>query len=179
MSGQIVAVCGAAGNVFKKTVYDAITLVEALGVEDDAHNGVTVQHLYLKNIDATAPNLRQVHLIQSELFDYLSETGFDVGPGDLGENVTTAGIALTDLPAGTRIHIGDACVELTGLRNPCKQIDGYQRGLTKAVTARNADGRAHLKFGVMGIVVGGGEIKPGAAISVELPPAPHSPLQPV
>jgi MOSC domain-containing protein YiiM len=179
MSGQIVAVSRAAGNVFKKPVCDAITLVEALGVEGDAHKGVTVQHLYLKNIDATAPNLRQVHLIQSELFDYLSETGFVVGPGDLGENVTTAGIALTDLPAGTRLHMGDACVELTGLRNPCKQIDGYQRGLTKAVTARNADGRAHLKFGVMGIVVAGGEIKPGAAISVERPPAPHRTLQPV
>jgi len=179
MSGQIVAVSRAAGNVFKKSVCDAITLVEALGVDGDAHSGVTVQHLYLKNIDATVPNLRQVHLIQSELFDYLSEAGFDVGPGDLGENVTTAGIAVTDLPAGTRLHMGDACVELTGLRNPCKQIDGYQRGLTKAVTARNADGRAHLKFGVMGIVVAGGEIKPGAVISVERPPAPHSPLQPV
>lgn len=179
MSGQIVAVSRAEGNVFKKPVCDAITLVKGLGVEGDAHNGVTVQHIYLKNKDATAPNLRQVHLIQSELFEYLRGKDFDVGPGDLGENVTTAGIALTDLPAGTRLHMGDACVELTGLRNPCKQIDGFQRGLTKAVTARNADGRAHLKFGVMGVVLAGGSIKPGGTISVEFPKNSEIPLQPV
>lgn len=179
MTGRIVAVSRAAGNVFAKPVCDAITLVEGLGVEGDAHNGVTVQHLYLKKKDASAPNLRQVHLIQSELFDFLSDKGFDVGPGELGENVTTAGVELTDLPAGTRLHLGDACVELTGLRNPCKQIDGFKRGLTKAVTARNADGRAHLKFGVMGIVVAGGTIKPGDTLSVELPSALVSILQPV
>ncbi|CAN0436151.1 unnamed protein product [Laminaria digitata] len=179
MSGQIIAVSRAAGNVFTKPVCDAITLVEGLGVEDDAHNGVTVQHLYLRNKDASAPNLRQVHLIQSELFAYLGESGFDVGPGDLGENVTTAGIELTDLPAGTRLHMGDACVALTGLRAPCKQIDGFQKGLTKAVTARNSDGRAHLKFGVMGVVLASGIVKPGGAISVELPREPVLPLQPV
>lgn len=179
MSGQIVAVSRAAGNVFTKPVCDAITLVEGLGVEGDAHKGVTVQHLYLKKKDASAPNLRQVHLIQSELFDELRDAGFDVGPGDLGENVTIAGIALTVLPAGTRLHMGDACVELTGLRNPCKQIDGFQKGLTKAVTAKNADGRAHLKFGVMGVVVAGGTIMPGGTVSVELPPDSQTPLQPV
>lgn len=179
MSGRIVAVSRAAGNVFTKPVCDAITLVEGLGVEGDAHKGVTVQHLYLKNKDASAPNLRQVHLIQSELFDFLSDKGFDVGPGNMGENITTAGIDLTDLPAGTRLRMGDACVELTGLRNPCKQIDGFQRGLTKAVTARNADGRAHLKFGVMAVVVAGGTVKPGETISVELPEVATAPLQPV
>lgn len=179
MTGQIVAVSRAAGNVFTKPVCDAITLVEGLGVEGDAHNGVSVQHLYLKNKDASAPNLRQVHLIQSELFDYLRSSGFDVGPGELGENVTTTGIALTDLPAGTRLHMGEACVELTGLRNPCKQIDGFQKGLTKAVTAKNDDGRAHLKFGVMGVVVAGGTVTPGDAISVEPPAGAQSPLQPV
>jgi MOSC domain-containing protein YiiM len=179
MSGQIVAVGCAAGNVFKKPVREAITLVEGLGVEGDAHNGVTVQHLFLKKKDASAPNLRQVHLIQSELFDYLGGSGFNIGPGDLGENITTSGISLTDLPAGTRLHVGQACIELTGLRNPCKQIDGFQRGLTKAVTAKNADGRAHLKFGVMGVVLAGGEIKSGDAISVALPESPHRLLQPV
>lgn len=179
MSGQIIAVSRAAGNVFTKPVCDAITLVEGLGVEDDAHNGVLVQHLYLKKKDASAPNLRQVHLIQSELFDDLRENGFDVGPGDLGENITTAGLELTKLPVGTRLRLGDACVELTGLRNPCKQIDGFQKGLTKAVTAKNADGRAHLKFGVMGVVLAGGTIKPGGAISVELPEGAQSALQPV
>lgn len=179
MTGQIVAVNRAAGNVFTKPVCDAITLVEGLGVEGDAHKGVTVQHLYLKNKDASAPNLRQVHLIQSELFDYLRADGFDVGPGALGENVTTAGVALTDLPTGTRLLMGEACVELTGLRNPCKQIDGFQKGLTKAVTAKNADGRAHLKFGVMGVVLAGGTIRPGGAIAVELPQGAQEPLQPV
>lgn len=179
MTGDIVAVSRAAGNVFSKPVCDAITLVEGLGVEGDAHKGVTVQHLYLKNKDASAPNLRQVHLIQSELFAYLADKGFAVGPGELGENVTTAGIALTELPAGTRLHMGDACVELTGLRNPCKQIDGFERGLTKAVTAMNADGRAHLKFGVMGVVLAGGTISPGAKISVEIPEESQGPLQPV
>lgn len=179
MSGQIIAVSRAAGNVFTKPVCDAITLVEGLGVENDAHNGVTVQHLYLKKKDASAPNLRQVHLIQSELFNYLRENGFDVGAGELGENITTSGLSLTDIPAGTRLNMGDACVELTGLRNPCKQIDGFQKGLTKAVTAKNADDRAHLKFGVMGVVLAGGTIKPGDAISLELPEAPHRALQPV
>ena len=179
MSGQVVVVGRAAGNAFKKPVSDAITLVKGLGVEGDAHNGVTVQHIYLKNKDATVPNLRQVHLIQSELFEYLRGKDFDVGPGDLGENVTTAGIALTDLPVGTRLHMGKTCVELTGLRKPCKQIDGFQRGLTKAVTAKNADGRAHLKFGVMGVVLAGGRLKPGDAITVEVPNGANAPLQPV
>lgn len=179
MPTTVVAVSRGAGNNFSKTLQDSIRLVEGLGVEGDAHSGELVQHLYLKKKDPTAPNLRQVHLIQAELFEYLSERGYAVGPGQIGENITTAGIDLTELPSGTRLRIGAAQIELTGLRTPCGQIDGFQKGLTKAVTDKNADGKAHLRFGVMGIILQGGEIWPGDEIIVDLPPVPHQTLQPV
>lgn len=179
MPGKVVAVSRGTGNNFSKPVQDRITLVEELGVEGDAHSGKTVQHLYLKKKDPAVPNLRQVHLVQAELFANLAENGYRVGPGDIGENITTEDIDLPGLPAGTQLQIGDARIEITGLRTPCGQIDGFQKGLTKAVTDKNADGKAYLRFAVMGIVATGGEIKPGDLISVFLPPLPHQSLQPV
>jgi MOSC domain-containing protein YiiM len=179
MSGHVIAVSRSARNSFSKPVENSITLVEGLGVADDAHNGELVQHLYLKKKDPTVPNLRQVHLVQTELFDDLSQKGFAVGPGDIGENITTREIDLPALPMGTRLMIGGACIEITGLRTPCGQIDGFQKGLTKAVTDKNADGKAFLRSAVMGVVVIGGEIGPGDAISVVLPEQPHRALQPV
>jgi MOSC domain-containing protein YiiM len=127
--------------------------------------------------DPSRPNLRQVHLIHAELFDELQEAGFSVCAGQMGENVTTRGIDLLSLPAGTRLLIGrTALVEITGLRNPCVQIDRFRKGLMKAVLDRDGDGNLVRKAGVMGIVVRGGEVRPGDAIRAELPPGPHRPL---
>ena len=154
-------------------------LVPGLGVEGDAHSGKTVQHLSRVRRDPTRPNLRQVHLIHSELHDELRGRGFEVMPGQMGENITTRGVDLLALPAGTRLRLGETAeVELTGLRNPCKQLDGIQPGLMAATLDRDGDGELVRKCGVMGIVVTGGEVRPGGVIAVELPAEQH-PLQPV
>lgn len=179
MPGKVVAVSRGAKNDFSKPEQTSITLIAGLGVDGDAHAGKTVQHLYLKKKNPDVPNLRQVHLVQAELFGDLAGRGYKIGPGNIGENITTEGIALPELPVGTELRIGDTRIGITGLRTPCGQIDGFRKGLTKAVTEKNADGRAYLRFGVMGVVIAGGQIKPGDEISVELPPLPHTRLQPV
>jgi len=158
----------------------SITLIEGLGVEGDVHNGVTVKHRGRMRKDPTQPNLRQVHLIHSELFEELRDNGFDVQPGLMGENVTTSDIDLLSQPTGTRLHIGEsAVVEITGLRNPCSQLDDLLPGLMKAVLGREENGDLIRKAGVMTIVISGGEIRPNDSILVELPTGEHSPLQPV
>ncbi|MDM0086240.1 MULTISPECIES: MOSC domain-containing protein [unclassified Variovorax] len=165
---------------FSKFTEPAIRLIAGLGVEDDAHAGTTVQHRSRVARNPGAPNLRQVHLIHAELFDELMAAGFAVWPGDLGENLTTQGIALLDLPTGTRLHIGsDAVVELTGLRNPCSQIDRFQRGLMAATLARDAQGELVRKAGVMAVVCQGGEVRAGDAIRIEMPAADARRLEPV
>ena len=157
-----------------------IRLLAGIGVEGDAHSGAQVQHLSRIARDAEQPNLRQVHLIHAELHDELAAGGFDVSPGQMGENVTTRGIDLLGLPAGARLRLGgEAVVEVTGLRNPCKQLDGIQPGLMAATLDRDDAGELVRKAGVMGVVVAGGEVRPGDAIRVELPPEPRNPLQPV
>jgi MOSC domain-containing protein YiiM len=163
-----------------KRPVDAIRLVAGLGVEGDAHAGARVRHRSRVRRDPTQPNLRQVHLIGGELHDELAAAGFAVGAGDMGENVTTRGVDLLALPTGARLALGDeAVVEVTGLRNPCTQLDGLQPGLMQAVLARGADGRLVRRAGVMAVVLTGGEVRAGAAIGVELPPGPHRPLEPV
>lgn len=170
MNGRLVAVARSADHEFTKPLVETIRLVAGLGVEGDAHLGVTVQHRSRVRADPTQPNLRQVHLIHSELFDELSEKGFAISAGELGENITTRGIALLDLPAGSRLGIGRECViEVTGLRNPCRQIEAYRPGLVAAVLGRDADGALVRKTGVMGIVIAGGEIREGDAIEVTFP----------
>jgi hypothetical protein len=167
-------------HAFSKPVREAIRLVAGLGIAGDAHCGRTVQHLSRIARDPSAPNLRQVHLIHAELHDELSLRGFRVSPGDMGENVTTRGIDLLGLPAGTKLTLGqEAVVQVTGLRNPCVQLDGFQHGLMKAVLERDADGAVVRKAGVMAIVVTGGHVTAGDRISVVYPPEPHTPLQPV
>jgi MOSC domain-containing protein YiiM len=149
-------------------------------VENDAHSGELVKHRSRARRDPTQPNLRQVHLIPAELHDELGARGFRVGAADMGENVTTRGVDLLDLPRGTRLALGrDAVVELTGLRNPCSQLEGIQEGLMEAVLDRAPDGGLIRKSGVMSVVVAGGDVRPGDPISVELPPRPHEPLEPV
>lgn len=164
---------------FRKPSQGSIVLVPGLGVAGDAHCGVTVQHLSRMRRDPHAPNLRQVHLIHAELHDELNARGFSVRSGDLGENVTTRGVDLLALPTGTRLRLGaEAVIELTGLRNPCVQLDRFQDGLMAAVLDRAPDGSPIRKAGVMAVVLAGGEVRVGDPISVELP-ADGRPLQPV
>ena len=179
MSGVVVAVSRSAAHTVRKSSTDRIRLVEGLGVEGDAHAGATVQHRSRVRRDPTAPNLRQVHLIHAELHDDLRAAGFDVGPGEMGENVTTRGVDLLGLPTGTTLRVGDAVLELTGLRNPCTQLDGIRDGLMAATLDRERDGGLIRKAGVRAVVVGGGDVQAGDAIAVELPPEPHRPLEPV
>ena len=156
----------------------SIQLLAGLGVEGDAHLGVTVKHRSRVRADPTQPNLRQVHLIHGELHDELQEAGFNVAEGTMGENITTRGIDLLGLPRGTRLRIGaEAIVEITGLRNPCSQLDKYQKGLTAAVLGRHPDGSVMPRAGVMGIVIASGRVCAGDAIGVHLPALPHFPLE--
>ncbi|MEA2639610.1 MAG: hypothetical protein QOF51_1004 [Chloroflexota bacterium] len=180
MMGRVAAVSRSATHTVAKGNMDAIQLLAGLGVAGDAHASATVKHRSRVARDATAPNLRQVHLIHAELHDELRGCGFDLAAGQMGENVTTEGIDLLGLPTGTRLRLGDeAVVEITGLRNPCVQLDGIQPGLMAAVLDHDAQGRLIRKAGVMGIVINGGAVRPGDAIVVELPPPPHRPLEPV
>ena len=178
--GSVVAVSVRSGHHFSKAPGLVIRLLRGLGVAGDAHMGETVKHRSRVRRDPTQPNLRQVHLIHAELFSELRGKGFVVQPADLGENVTTEGIDLPALPAGTRLHLGEsAVVEITGLRNPCIQIDDFQKGLMAATLDHDADGNLVRKAGVMSIVIEDGDVRPGDAIRVKLPAEPHRPLQPV
>jgi len=159
---------------------ERIRLLTGLGVDGDAHMGATVKHRSRVARDPTQPNLRQVHLIHAELHDELRAAGFELAAGQMGENVTTRGIHLLRLPAGSRLHLGgEAVVEVTGLRNPCKQLEGIQSGLMAATLDRGEHGRLVRKAGVMSVVLAGGEVKPGDPIGVVLPPGSHRPLEPV
>jgi MOSC domain-containing protein YiiM len=177
---MVTAVSRSATHTFSKPVRESIRLLAGLGVEGDAHMGVTVKHRSRVARDPTQPNLRQVHLIHEELHDELRTADFCVGHGTMGENITTRGIDLLGLPCGTRLHLGDsAVVEVTGLRNPCNQLNGYQDGLMSAVLERDQEGHLIRKAGIMGIVLADGEVKPGDFIRVELPQEPHKRLEPV
>jgi MOSC domain-containing protein YiiM len=178
--GSVVAVSARIGHHFSKTPSFSIRLLKGLGVAGDAHMGETVKHRSRVRKDPTAPNLRQVHLIHAELFSELQGKGFVVQPADLGENVTTQGIDLLALPTGTRLRLGEtAVVEITGLRNPCIQLDRFQSGLMAATLDRDAEGNLIRKAGVMSIVISEGDVRPGDAIGVELPAGPPRPLLPV
>jgi MOSC domain-containing protein YiiM len=173
----VVAVCRNSQHRFSKPVADEITLLEGLGVEGDAHAGVTVQHRSRVAADPTQPNLRQVHLIHAELHGELREQGFTVEAGQMGENITTRGLDLLALPRGTVLGLGPhAIVEVTGLRNPCNQINDFQPGLLKSVLDKDEQGHLVRKAGIMGIVLRSGPVKPGDAIRVDLPEQPHLPL---
>ena len=179
-TATVVAVSRGSSHGPGKDNLEAVRLVAGHGVEGDVHAGKTVKHRSRVRRDPAQPNLRQVHLIHSELHDELRERGFEVGPGEMGENLTTAGIDLLALPRGTRLRIGgEAVIEVTGLRNPCVQLDGIAPGLMEATLERREDGELIRKAGVMAIVLEGGQVGVGTAIAVELPPAPHSPLEPV
>ena len=176
--GVVESVSLARQHSFSKADATLIRLLAGLGVAGDAHLGRTVQHRSRVARDPTQPNLRQVHLIHGELHDELRAQGFDVAPGVMGENVTTRGVDLLALPTGSRLRLGTAAVvEVTGLRNPCVQLDHFQPGLLAAVVDRDDGGNLVRKAGVMGIVFTGGDVRPGDTIEVELPPPPHVRLQ--
>jgi MOSC domain-containing protein YiiM len=180
MGATVVAVSCSGTHAFSKDGRQSIRLIEGLGVEGDAHAGVTVQHRSRVARNPDQPNLRQVHLIHSELHDELNGAGFDVQPGGMGENILTCGLDLLGLATGARLHIGtDVVIEVTGLRNPCAQLDGYRPGLMKATLDRDAGGKLVCKAGIMAIVLTGGDVRVGDPIIVELPATPHSPLEPV
>jgi len=171
---KVIAVHLADSHVFSKSMQPRIRLLAGLGVEGDAHLGVTVQHRSRVVRDPSQPNLRQVHLMHEELHDELRAAGFAVVPGSLGENITTRGIDLLGLPAGTLLRLGaGAVVRLTGLRNPCAQLDNFQPGLTAATLGRDRNGKLIRKAGVMSVVVAGGDVRPGDAIDIVLPPPPY------
>jgi MOSC domain-containing protein YiiM len=180
MDGIVAAVSRSPTHTLSKPTADGIRLLAGLGVEGDAHQGVTVKHRSRVARDPTQPNLRQVHLIHAELFDELRAAGFAVTPGEMGENVTTRGIPLLALPTGTRLHFGEGAIaEVTGLRNPCAQLNRVRPGLMAATLERDAEGNLVRKAGIMAIVLTGGEVRPGDPIRVEFPPTPHHPLEPV
>lgn len=180
MSPVVTSVSRSGRHTFSKPVVLTIRLLPGLGVEGDAHLGEKVKHRSRVRKNPDDPNLRQVHLIHEELFAELGRGGFDVGPGMIGENVTTRGIDLLGLPTGARLRLGpDVVVEITGLRNPCSQLDGFQPGLMAAVLGRDAEGRLVRKCGVMAIVISGGDVKTGDAITIELPAGERRPLVPV
>lgn len=180
LSGHVVAVSRDDAHRFSKPTRDSITLIAGLGVEGDAHAGVTVQHLSRMKREPEAPNLRQVHLIHAELFDDMAERGHVVTPGALGENITTAGVDLLGLARGTRLAIGDeAVIEITGLRNPCAQINGVSEGLMKELVFVDDTGQTVRLAGVMSVVVTGGTVHAGDGINVIPPAGRHEPLQPV
>ena len=173
MTASVVAVHRDAEHRFSKASVLSIRLLAGLGVEGDAHCGATVKHRSRRKVDASQPNLRQVHLLACELFDELRQLGFTVAPGEMGENITTRGISLPDLPTATRLHLGaTAVVELKGLRNPCSQIDRFQPGLMRAVLVRDEKGALVRKAGVMAVVIAGGEVRPRDVVGLELPAGP-------
>jgi MOSC domain-containing protein YiiM len=180
MPARIIAVARSLAHTMSKAPAEIITLTAGFGVEGDAHNGVTVKHRSRVAKDPNRPNLRQVHLIHIELLDELRGAGFDLAPGEMGENITTDGIALLNLPSGTRLRLGSAAVvQITGLRNPCTQLDKLRPGLRAATLDRDAQGKLRRKAGVMAIVLEDGDVRPGDSIRAELPPLPHLPLEPV
>jgi hypothetical protein len=168
------------GHTMAKPEVASIRLVAGLGVEGDAHAGATVKHRSRVRQDRARPNLRQVHLIQAELLDALRSRGFDLAPGEMGENISTRGIDVLALTAGTRLRLGsEAIVELTGLRNPCRQLDGLRPGLMNAVLDRDGTGQLVRKAGVMAIVLEGGRVAAGDAIFVDPPTGEPVKLAPV
>lgn len=175
---HIVALHRSDEHTFSKQSCASVELLAGLGVAEDCHSGARVQHRSRVAADPLQPNLRQVHLMQNELFTEVASAGFTVAPGELGENITTQGIDLLGLPVGTVLRLGDhALIALTGLRNPCGQINGHSEGLTNELRPRDSDGNVVRRAGVMSVVLLGGNLMVGDKISVALPPVPHRPLE--
>lgn len=175
---NVFAVSKKESHEFSKEIQEKINLITMHGVEGDAHAGKYVKHRFRVKKDPNQLNFRQVHLMTSELLEELRGAGHHVKPGELGENITTVGIDLTNLPKGTILKIGsEAEVEITGLREPCKQIEDFQDGLLKKVISKNKSGKFDVKTGVMSIVTRGGTVRPKDKIQVIYPNQPHAELK--
>jgi len=180
LQGQVVAVSRSASHTMSKPMVPCIKLLAGLGIEGDAHAGVTVKHRSRVARDPGQPNLRQVHVISVEMHESLRAKGFDLQPGQMGENLTTKDIDLHGLPAGTQLQLGlDAVIEITGMRNPCLQLDAIQDGLMEATLDHDAEGRLVRQTGIMAVVRTSGDVSPGDAIKATIPPEPRHPLEPV
>jgi len=175
----VIAVSSDSEHNIVKPVRETIKLIAGWGVEGDAHAGKTVQHRYDKRRNPDAPNLRQVHLMHAELFEQVGEMGLEVQPGQMGENITTRGIDILNLPRGTHLKMGEAVIEVTGLRNPCKYLNEIAPGLLKACLSKHEDGTNFPQSGVMGIIIADGDVKAGDDIQIMPPPEPHQRLEPV
>ena len=179
-TAHVLAVSISHDHTFSKKAQQSIRLLAGLGVEGDAHLGKQVKHRSRVRRDPDQPNLRQVHLMHREIHEELNAKGYSISPGDLGENITTQGIELLALPRGTRLRVGSrAVIEVTGLRNPCYQLDDFQEGLMQAMLDKDIDGTLIRKAGIMGIVVADGLVQPGDEIATILPESPHFPLDAV
>lgn len=180
MTGRVASLSLSPEYTFTKQPTQQVRLIEGIGVEGDVHSGKTVKHRSRVRADPTQPNLRQVHLIAQELLAELANEGFDVSPGRLGENLLTQGFELLALPTGTRLEIGaEAVLEMTGLRNPCVQLNDVGEGLMQRLVERRPDGSLIRKAGAMAIVLRGGEVRQGDEIRIELPPEPHRAMEKV
>ena len=177
MPASVASVSSSPDHGMSKPPRASLCLMAGLGALGDAHAGATVQHRSRVAQDPTQPNLRQVHLIHAELLDELNAAGFDLGPGEMGENVTTRGLDVLGLPCGARLHVGGAVLEVTGLRNPCAQLDALRPGLMAAVLGRDAAGELVRRAGVMAIVLTAGELRPGDVIELSLPAGPLRSLE--
>jgi MOSC domain-containing protein YiiM len=178
MPSTVIAVSKSEANTFSKANQTVITVIEGIGIEGDVHSGKTVKHRFLMEMNPTAINLRQVHIIHRELLDELNSKGFSVKPGELGENITTNGVDVLSLPTGTKLKFGStAIVELTGLRNPCYQVNDFQKGMVKAVLDKDEEGNLIRKIGVMGIALVGGDVRPGDEIEIQYPSKPYKKLE--
>ena len=180
MPPQVIAVSLSPTHAFSKQPQPNIQLLAGLGIQGDAHCGPTVRHRYLRRRNPAAPNLTQVHLLASEFLDTLRPLGFDLHPGDLGENILTSGLDLLSLPIATLLHLGPtAIVEVIGLRTPCVQMNRFRPGLMAASFHPDANGYPSPRAGIMATVRDPGAVEPGSIIYVELPAQPHRPLRPV
>ena len=127
--GKVFSVSKKSTHEFSKEIQEKIKLITMHGVDGDAHAGKYVKHRSRVKKDPNQLNIRQVHLMTSELLEEFQGAGHHIKPGDLGENITTVGIDLINLPKGTILKIGpEAEVEITGLREPCKVIEYFQNG---------------------------------------------------
>lgn len=177
-AGRLISVNANGEHTFSKHAAGEIELVAGVGVIGDAHAGARVRHRSRVARDPDQPNLRQVHLVDTSLFDELAAAGRHVGPGDLGENLTTEGLDLLGLPTGSLLAIGSTVLlALTGCRNPCGQINGFQSGLLDVVLGRAPLGSPRRSVGPMAVVVSGGTVRPGDEIRIALPPEPHLALE--
>ncbi len=180
MNAKVIAVSLSTTHSFSKANQENIKLLAGLGVERDSHAGKTVKHRSRVTKDASQPNLRQVHLIHAELHDELKAKGFNIFPGQMGENITTEGIDLLGLPTNTKLYIGEkAVIQVTGLRNPCAQLNSFKTGLMAAVLDKDRQGNIIRKAGIMGIVLADGVVSAGDSIRIQLPPKPFRSLEKV